>query len=100
VLQNEPHASTIMLNYDDLGGEAKKEVLTGGADDAEEEDGDDRETSLQWKKVLQNQLPSCARGPSTLGTTWPAMRSTEEGAHRRSAEVSDRIRCRGRKSGA
>jgi hypothetical protein len=75
-------------------------VLTGGADGAVEEDDADGETSLQWKKVLQNRPPRCVRGPRTLGTTWPAMRSTEEGAHRWSMEVGDGIRCRGRKSGA
>jgi hypothetical protein len=72
-------------------------VLTGGADNAVEEDGVDGETPLQWMKVLLNWLPSCARGPRTLGTTWSAMRSMEEGAHRRSAEVRDGIWCRGRK---
>jgi hypothetical protein len=59
--------------------------LTGGADGAVEEDVVDGETPLQWKKVFQNWLPSCARGPRTLGTTWPVMRSMEEGAHRWSA---------------
>jgi hypothetical protein len=92
---NEPHSSAIMPLYDDLGEEAGKGVLTGGLDDAVEEDNVDGETSLQWKKVLQDQPHSCARGPRTLGTTWPAMRSTEEGAHRWSTEVSNMIRCRG-----
>jgi hypothetical protein len=40
--------------YDDLGGEARKGVLIGGANDMVEEDNVDRETSLRWKKVLQN----------------------------------------------
>jgi hypothetical protein len=40
--------------YDDLGVEAGKGVLPGGADGAVEEDDADGETSLQWKKVLQN----------------------------------------------
>jgi hypothetical protein len=44
-----------------LGGEAGTVVLTGGAGGAVEEDGVDRETPLQWKKVLQNRLPSCTR---------------------------------------
>jgi hypothetical protein len=92
---NEPHSSAIMPLYDDLGEEAGKGVLTGGLDDAVEEDNVDGETSLQWKKVLQDQPHSCAKGPRTLGTTWPAMRSTEEGAHRWSTEVSNMIRCRG-----
>jgi hypothetical protein len=55
-------------------------VLTRGADGTVEEDDVDRETPLQWKKVRQNWLPSCARGPRTLGTTWPMTRSMEEGA--------------------
>jgi hypothetical protein len=97
---NEPHASAIMPLYDDLGGEARKGVLIGGADDMVEEDNVDRETSLRWKKVLQNRPPSCARGPRTLVTTWLAMRSTEEGAHQRPAKVGNRSRCRRRKSGA
>jgi hypothetical protein len=97
---NGPQASAIMPLYDDLGGEGSNGVLTRGADGMVEEDGVNGETSLQWKMVLQNRPPSCARGPSTLGTTWPATRSTEGGAHRRSAEVSDRIQCRGQKSGA
>jgi hypothetical protein len=63
-------------------------VVTVGVDGTVEEDGIDRETLLQWKKVLQNWLPSCARGPKTLGTIWPVMRSTEEGSHRWSATRS------------
>jgi hypothetical protein len=69
-------------------------VLTRGADGMVEEDG------VDGKKVLQNRLPSCARGPRKLGTTWSAMRSIEEGAHRRSVEVGDGIRCRGQKGEA
>jgi hypothetical protein len=69
---NESHALAIMPLYDDLGGEAGKGMLTGEADDTVEEDDTDRETSLQWRKVLQNWFPSCARGPRTLGTTWSA----------------------------
>jgi hypothetical protein len=71
--------------------EAGKVVLTGEAVDTTKEDDVNMETSMQWKKVLQNWLPSCTRGPRTLGTTWLATRSMEEGAHRRSAEVSDGI---------
>jgi hypothetical protein len=41
-----------------------------------EEDGVDGETSLQWKRVLLNCPPNCARGPRILGTTWLAMRRT------------------------
>jgi hypothetical protein len=75
-------------------------MLTGEAVSAAEEDGSDEETLLRWKKVLQNRLPSCTRGPRTLGTTWPATRSMEEGAHRRSAKVSNRIRRSGWRSGS
>jgi hypothetical protein len=96
----EPHTSAIMPPYGNLGGEAREGVLTGGVDSTVEEDDFDGETSLQWKKVLQNWLPSCARGPRTLGITWPATRSMEEGAHWWLAEVGDRIRCRGQRSGA
>jgi hypothetical protein len=46
------------------------------------------ETPLQWKKVFQNWLPSCVGGPMTLGTTWPVMKSKEEGAHRLSVTRS------------
>jgi hypothetical protein len=74
----EPHTSAIMPPYGNLGGEAREGVLTGGVDSTVEEDDFDGETSLQWKKVLQNWLPSCARGPRTLGITWPATRSMEE----------------------
>jgi hypothetical protein len=73
-------------------------VLTGGANGAVEEDDINGETSLQWKKVLQNCLPSRARRPKTLITTWLVTRSMEVGAHRRSVEVGDGIWCRGRKS--
>jgi hypothetical protein len=66
---NEPQASPIMPLYDDLGGEAEKGVLIGGANGAVKEDNVDGVTSLQWKKVLQNWLHSCARGHRTLGTT-------------------------------
>jgi hypothetical protein len=66
-----------MLLHENLGGEAGTVVLTGGADDTVEEDGVDGETPLRWKRVLQNWIPSCARGPRTLGSTWPIMRSTE-----------------------
>jgi hypothetical protein len=75
-------------------------VLTGGADCVVEEDSVNGETPLQWKKVLQNRLPSCSRDPRTLGTTWPEIRSTEEGAHPWSVEVSDGIPCRARKGEA
>jgi hypothetical protein len=75
-------------------------VLTIGVVGAGEDDGVDGETPLLRKKVLQNRLPSCTRGPGTLGTTWPVTRSMEEGAHRRSAEVSGGIRHRDRRSGA
>jgi hypothetical protein len=66
-------------------------VHSGAVDGAVEEDNVNGETLLQWKKVIHNQLPSCARGPWTLGTTWLVTRSTEEGAHRPSAEVGDGI---------
>jgi hypothetical protein len=89
-----------MLLQENLGGEAGKVVLTGEAVDAAEEDDVDGETLLQWKKVLQNWLPSCTRGPRTLGTTWPVMRSMTEGTNRWSAEVGDRIRRSGQRSGA
>jgi hypothetical protein len=51
-----------MLLQENLGGEAGTVALTEGADDAVEEEGINGETPLQWKKVHQNQLPSCARG--------------------------------------
>jgi hypothetical protein len=89
-----------MLLHENLGGEAGTVVLTGGADGTVEEDGVDWETPLRWKRVLQNWLPSCTRGPRTLGSTWPTTRSTEEGAQWRSVEVSDGIRCRGQKGEA
>jgi hypothetical protein len=97
---NEPYTSAIMPLHKNLGGEAGKVVLTIGVVSAGEDDGVDGETPLLRKKVLQNRLPSCTRGPGTLGTTWPATRSMEEGAHRRSAEVSGGIRHRDRRSGA
>jgi hypothetical protein len=55
---------------------------------------------LKWKKMLLDWLPSCARAPRTLGTTWSATRSTKEGAHRRSVDFGDEIQRRGRGSGA
>jgi hypothetical protein len=90
--------SVYALLHENLGGEAETVVLTGGANDAVEEDDINGETSLQWKKVLQNCLPSRARRPKTLITTWLVTRSMEVGAHRRSVEVGDGIWCRGRKS--
>jgi hypothetical protein len=50
-----------MPQQENLGGEARKVMLTEEAVGAVEEDGVDGETSLKWKKVLQNQLPSCTR---------------------------------------
>jgi hypothetical protein len=41
-----------------LGGAVGMAMLTGEAVSAAEEDGSDEETSLWWKKVLQNRLPS------------------------------------------
>jgi hypothetical protein len=75
-------------------------VLIGEAVSATEEDSVDRETSLQWKKVLQNWLPSCTRGPRTLGTTCPVIGSMEEGVHWRSAEAGDDIQRSCQRSGA
>jgi hypothetical protein len=92
--------SSYMLLQENHGGEVEKVVLTGEAVGAMEEDDVDGETSLQWKKVLQNHLLSSTRGPRTLGTTWPVTRSMEEGAHRRSVEVRDGIWHSGRRSGA
>jgi hypothetical protein len=89
-----------MLLQENLGGEVGKVVLTGKVVGAMEQYDVDGETSLQWKKVLQNWLPSCTRGPRTLGTTWLMMRSTEEGAHRRSVEIEDGIWHSGQRSGA
>jgi hypothetical protein len=51
-------ASAYMLQQENLGGEARMAVLTGEAVGAAEEDDVDGETSLRWKKVLQNRLPS------------------------------------------
>jgi hypothetical protein len=39
------------------------------------------ETTLKWKKVLLARLPSCTRGPRTLGSALPATRSTEASSH-------------------
>jgi hypothetical protein len=89
-----------MLLQENLGGEAGKVVLTREAVGTVEEDCKDGKTSLQWKKVLQNRLPRCTRGPWTLGTTWMAMRSMEKGADQWSTEVSAGIRHNGRRSGA
>jgi hypothetical protein len=97
---NSHWTSVYTLLQENPGGEAETVVLTGGADGVVEEDDVDGETPLQWKKVLQNWLPSCARGPGTLCTTWPTMRSMEEGAHRQSVDVGNGIRCRGQKGEA
>jgi hypothetical protein len=52
---NEPYTSAITPLYEDLGGQARKGVLTRGADDAVDESGTDGEnlqdfgeTSLVW----------------------------------------------------
>jgi hypothetical protein len=89
-----------MLLQENLGWEVGKVVLTREVVGVMEQDNVDGETSLQWKKVLQNRLPSCTRGPRTLGTTWLMTRSMEEGAQRWSVEVGDGIRRSGRRSGA
>jgi hypothetical protein len=85
------YTSAYMPLQENLGGEARKVMLTREAVSAAEEDDVDGETSLQWKKLLQTRLPGCTRGPRSLGMTWPVMRSMEEGARQQSVKVDDRI---------